>query len=362
MQYVRQKPLASTFFKARGGPATVFGAIPRYKYMFYANFVASQAALNRYPDYYRLGSWETGVSFKIHTVDKPQIELNVQELNQYNRKRYAYTKINYHPFTIRLYDTVDNIPLEMWRRYFTFYFGDSRTKGTSATGATTVYNQMVTDPNFAYDTGWGLNPRDEHYNFFDRVEVYAIYGGYYTQINYINPKITRVDWQQYDSSSSEMADLQMTLSYEAIEYLPSTPITAIQLAQFGFDIEAATEVPGVPVPNQDITSSIYSTLGGLQSTLLPTDLASSINSAFQIANTTLNLFNNSPLGIISPTAGKIVGQTTQGVQAANTLFGLTTNPSIPSNYLGTGYSFINSYNTSASSTLSPYGSFNFGRL
>lgn len=371
MRYIRQKPLAATFFKANGGPATVMGAIPRYKFMFYANFVANKDALALYPDYARLGDWEKGVSFKIHGIDKPNIDLAFQELNQYNRKRYAYTKVTYHPFSIRLYDTVDDVPLELWKRYFTYYFGDSRNKG-GTTSSQSIYDQGVTTN--SYTPGWGFTPARENLNFFSRVELYAIYGGRYTQINYINPKITRVDWQQFDSSDSSPAELAMTLAYEAVEYMQSVPIKdrLTQLAQlgvdiekaFGFDIEKTLEVPGVPVPDQNLETwaprtNVYSLLDKIASgnfSLTPNDILAGISNTFMVANTTLNMFNQLPIGAISPTTARVIGQANQQIINARTRALLVTNPNISTQFLGTGYS----YAQQAAGVLGQFGRFNFG--
>lgn len=364
MRYIRTKPLASTFFKANGGPGTVFGAIPRYKYMFYANFVASQSALELYPEYARLGNWEKGVSFKIHGIDKPSIDLNYSELNQYNRKRYAYTKLNYHPFNIKMYDTVDDIPLELWRRYFTYYFGDSRSKGAGGAASETIYNQGVTSSEFSFAPGWGFTPIKEGLNFFSRVELYAIYGGRYTQISYINPKIVKIDWQQYESSDSNPAEMSMTMTYEAIDYKPSTRIGAYEANLFGFDIEQTNEVPGVPVPDQNLESwaprtEVYSLLDRILSgnfNLTPTDILQGIGSAFTIANTTLNMFNQLPIGAISPTAARVIGQANQQLTYGRTGLTLVTNGNVPSQFLGTGYS----YSQQAAGVLGQFGRFNFG--
>ena len=85
-------------------------AIPRYKYMYYANFQVNAQAMSMYPDLFLLGGLG-GVSFKIKAIDRPNVDLQQRELNQYNHKRYAYVKTEYKPVTISMYDTVDNKPL-----------------------------------------------------------------------------------------------------------------------------------------------------------------------------------------------------------------------------------------------------------
>lgn len=226
---LRNRQLATNYFgvDAMGQPMR---SVPRYKYMFFANFVPNAAAANMYPWLMDLNNPTLGVSFKIKTIDKPKLELNTVELNQYNRKRYAYTKVEYQPFTIRLFDTVDNKPLDLWKQYFTFYFGDSRAKSQFD------FSSSPVDPEFVDSTGWGFRPIVDDLNFFSRVELYSLFGRKYTQTNYVNPRITNADWQQYDTSSSEMDELALTFKYEALEYFDPQDITPEMANFFGFDV------------------------------------------------------------------------------------------------------------------------------
>jgi hypothetical protein len=69
--------------------------------MFYANFVVNSNPLGIDSNFLsKLGTWQNGISFKIKTIDKPKVDLATTELNQYNRRRYAYTKIDYQPFVV----------------------------------------------------------------------------------------------------------------------------------------------------------------------------------------------------------------------------------------------------------------------
>jgi hypothetical protein len=234
----RSRQLANHYFGA-DAMFSPMRAIPRSKYMFYARFVANPAAVTIDQELSRLGDVKAGISFKIKTIDKPKLELTTQELNQYNRKRYAYTKVEYQPVTVRLHDTVDNKPLTVWKEYFTYYFGDARPKYPIALDSSPVSSE------FQDQTGWGLRPIAEELNFFDKIELYALFGQKYTKTEYIKPKMTGVDWTQYDSSSSEPDELSMTFKYEALQYYDEAPITPELLTLFGFDVDAPPiEPPG----------------------------------------------------------------------------------------------------------------------
>ena len=367
MIYQRSKPFAATFFKARGGPSTFLDGIPRYKFMYFVNLVPSASALAKYNDYKDLGNWQSseGISFKIHTIDKPRVDLNTTELNQYNRKRYVYTKTEYQPLTIRMYDTADDRPLQLWTRYFMYYFGDSRPKTVN------TYKKSVVGSEFdiSTSTGWGLNPQYEDYTFFDRIELYAIFGKRYSQVNYINPKITAIDWQNFASDSSEPAEMSMTLKYEALEYVGSKRIDSSMMTKFGFDFEAPIAVNGTspPVENLDFWDPNMDFYGIIDSVTkyqsIPIGPLDGILKTFQVANSTLNLFTQLPLGAVSEKAGQVLGQSNQFVSAATTVNTLLKGqiPSVPASFLGKDVRALGNLPNQVGSVLNTFGSFKFGR-
>lgn len=224
---------ASYHFGAEN-PGQYMTALPRMKFMFYADFKVNSDAATLYPWLKQLGT-DQGVSFKIKTIDKPNVELTQKDLNQYNRKRYVYTKTEYKPVNIAIYDTVDNKPLDLWRQYFTYYFGDARSKTSTTMGQSTVAGQ------FDDGSGWGLRPLSEQLYFFTSIDLYAIHGKKYTLIQYLNPKITGMNWQNYDMTDSGVEECQMTLSYETLQYYGSQDIDSTIANKFGFDV-------GPPVP------------------------------------------------------------------------------------------------------------------
>jgi hypothetical protein len=195
-------------------PGQLVTAVPRMRFMFFTEFILSpgglamtnNASLNTY-----LGN--RGLSFKVKQVDKPKITLTAQDLNHYNKKKIAYTKIEYGEASMRIYDTVDDSMLATWIDYFTYYFGDSRVKKDQQ-----AYNQSPVDPRFIDDSGWGLRPLGNDTQFFSRINVYSFYARTYTAFSYVNPKITSVDWQQRDYTSEEPEELNLHFKYEAIEY------------------------------------------------------------------------------------------------------------------------------------------------
>lgn len=362
--FLRPKPYGTRFFGTTNYSMPM-NKVPRYKFMFYARFILSDHAYkflegDRLTD---LGSWQNGISFKIYSIDKPSVDLTTTTLNQYNRKRNVYSKIDYHPLNIKIYDTPDDVTLNLWKNYYIYYFGDGR---YNTNEKQLSYNSNVTDPAFLDALNWGLSPDKENTYFFQRVELYAIFGHLYTQINIVNPKISKVDWQNFDYNSSDPSEMSISLNFEAIEYLPSKYISSTEAAMFGFDIEKSFDPNGTTGVNsqaQDIakpSAGAKDIIAGILNNrprILPTDLSTSISNSFRLANSTLNLFTDSYLGVSSTYAGSVIGQSTQGQQIATSVLNENTNPGSVSSFVGPGYGTGQS---ASPGVLNQYGNFDFG--
>ncbi len=378
----------NTRLKTRHIATKVFGAdnsmqpltaVPRSKYMYFARLVPNSQATAIFPWLLKLDTPDQGVSFKIRTIDKPKIELNAVELNQYNRKRWAYTKVEYQPVTIRMFDTVDNRPLQMWKDYFIYYFGDSRANKNIIMG------DQVVNSTFNDGTGWGLRPIAEELSFFSRLELYSLFGRKYTQTTYLNPKITMIDWQQYDSSNSEPDDLSITLRYEAIEYSEEREINGRMANMFGFNIDEGPFDPPDTINTtieslsirpridqnsainlalvRDVRSSILSqtksvvTQFGLNSNLFDT-LQQTVNPTAVSVNAATTTYDSGYFSQTSATLSATLNYSNSPVNSQNVL-GIP-NGSLPSTTIQISGAATLSTSPPVSSSLSVYGSFNFG--
>jgi hypothetical protein len=211
---ILRSPRTATRAFGVGSPNQVVTAVPKTKFMFFVEFVLSAGGRAMITGNTDLNTYNgnRGLSFKVKQIDKPKITIKTTELNQYNKKRLVYTGADYSEASIKLYDTVDDSAMATWIDYFTYYFGDSRIKTKMA------YGQSPIDPTFTDESGWGFRPISEDTKFFDKITVYAFYANTYTAFSYINPKITLIDWQTKDYSSSEPEELGISFKYELIEY------------------------------------------------------------------------------------------------------------------------------------------------
>lgn len=237
-------------------------AMPRQKFLYYATFVpGSSVAKNRSFD-----SWQQGFAFQIKRVDRVKASPQIKELNQYNRKRLIHTGIDYDTLNLELHDTVDDRVLRVWRDYHVWYFGDGRGKNPATTWRSSVISAQMPVSN-----GWGFSPPDSQpwdTQFFEYLDVYTFYGRKFTQVRFFNPKITSISFDALESSSSELAAVDMSIKHEGFEYVQvAAPLGSKQIQMFNLNAgdyyEPEDLFGGVNSFLLDLNDSLESSIDGL---------------------------------------------------------------------------------------------------
>ena len=189
---------------------------PRPRFLFLVRFV--RAASANAPT-----TWEKGLQFAVKRFDRPSVTADTQILNQYNKKRVIQTGLKYGPVKIEFHDTSDQMVMQMWHEYASYYFGDFR----KVTESDWAYDQTNPDYKNTGNTGFGLTLPNEQINeqtmnspvgFFSKLECYQFAAGSYTQFDLINPKISAFNPDDMDYSNDQGHGLVMTLEYESILY------------------------------------------------------------------------------------------------------------------------------------------------
>ena len=244
------QPYASKFFN-QNGAGSVQGSqkiAPRYKFMYYARFTLDNNVLNAISSQddplivknLNITGWgntrDRAISFLVKKVDRPKIELNTVETNQYNLRKQNYTRATFSDITMTLYDTSDNRVLNLWINYFRYYFNNSRASSTTLAGSTYQPTASDTAANFnQFNSNFGFNPSFGR-NFIQSIGLYAIFGGQAQLTTLINPRIIRIDWGAFDSSDSGPTEVTMTFRYENIEYADNINLAQADLLdEMGFN-------------------------------------------------------------------------------------------------------------------------------
>jgi hypothetical protein len=169
--------------------------------------------------------WKSGLSFIVKSIDRPTIQPVVEELNQYNKKRVIHTGVKYSPVTCIVYDTADGAAMAMWVQYMQHYYGDYR-QDAGTYKDDIISPKMLGNDKLALDGyGFGIQKTStasidgaNTQFFFDRIDVYQVWGGEYTCFQLLNPRISNFDPDELDYEQSAASTITMGLSYEAIHH------------------------------------------------------------------------------------------------------------------------------------------------
>lgn len=204
-------------------------SVPKPKFMFFIQFILS-AGKDSDPTYQsKLNNRDTGIVFLVKNIDRPKINLKTETLNQYNKKRIIQTGVEYQNLTCVFHDDVGDKLMEFWKRYFGYYYGDGNRRSSRD-----WINDQVNIDFWDDGNGWGYlgdfgtgasGPAETH--FIDSINLFTMYGGRYTSITYVHPKITLFDHDNNDyEQGREGIGIRMSFDYEGIIYnLNPTKIT-----------------------------------------------------------------------------------------------------------------------------------------
>lgn len=148
---------------------------------------------------------------QVANMTVPGFSVDGQLMNQYNKKRFIQTTLNYDPITVNFYDTFNNEWHDLMRVYLQFYYntGNGIEKRTPLEGTSTV------DPNFITDLGFTTN-QDRY--FFPEIKVVQNgYRGRYRETTMINPHITNIQGDEVNYSDSNPVMYTVTFQPESVQ-------------------------------------------------------------------------------------------------------------------------------------------------
>lgn len=164
----------------------------------------------------------------VETVDLPRFNVDIDEKNQYNRKKLVQTRIRYEPIQMIFHDDMAGLTTLLWEAYFRYYYQDPNyaTKNSSGQPNTTVpqayYHSMYRGEesnNYRY----GLdNNRSNSTPFFNSISVYQLYSNNsrpeHTAFTLINPLIANMNHDTMIQGDNSFTKNTMTINYEAVVY------------------------------------------------------------------------------------------------------------------------------------------------
>jgi hypothetical protein len=217
--------------------ANAYQNAPKFKWLFHVYFDINSTLISDNP---KVFPSEVNHGLLVKSVDLPSYRMQVEELNQYNRKRLVQTKINYDPIKIVFHDDNANQIRNLWYTYYSYHYYDPSQPfkpGTTTQDRTTpgkdiaiinnrnIYEDVVLDnqknwgyvgePSGATKQGWQPNKKVP---FFRAIRIYGFNQHNFALYEVINPVIESFSHDSYAYSSSETMECNMSIRYETVKY------------------------------------------------------------------------------------------------------------------------------------------------
>ena len=281
---------ASKTFRSSG-----YNLAPRNKFLFYVYFNLN----TNIPAVANLlsGGKSSTIGLMVKSAQLPGYTMDVQTMNQYNRKRLVQTKINYNPAQIVFNDDASDLIRNMWYQYYQYYYSDPTYKYGNTPNQNGVLGQIQVPDVFggasytANDTyspsrgiqHWGLSgqgysnptltslstalltgPASGQEPFFRDITIYGMNQKSYAQYTMINPLIDAWTHDTYDySQGNGIMSHTMSIKYEAVKYYsgavggaqPSDPVTG-----FADPSHYDTNISPIAVPGSNNTVMTQGTI------------------------------------------------------------------------------------------------------
>ena len=221
--YIKDYKHASKTFVADG-----FALAPNNKFLFHVYFNLNTAGIPQLAEAIGGLHEKNKIGLMVKSITLPSYDVEVDALNQYNRKRLIQKKINYKPVQITLHDDGTDLIRSMWYNYYSYYYHDSGHKydgSSQAYSIRDIYNASRSEQNWGYnerapfgaDSGVGSDQVKPP--FFQDITIYGFNRGNFVEYTLINPTIMSWEHDMYDySSGGEVMQNVMSVEYETVKY------------------------------------------------------------------------------------------------------------------------------------------------
>ena len=318
--YLKDYTHASKTFRTNG-----YQNSPKFKFLFHVYFNINTTGVPALQSVFNSTDVST-VGLLVKSIELPKYRMDVETLNQYNRKRLIQKKIEYQPVRTVLHDDQGDLIRTLWYNYYSYYYKDPNQpyQGKNATnGANGInsnrtqgfsYNNRDIYANDRFVNDWGYI--GESYNdggstatgkppFFRDITIYGMNQHKFVSYVLINPLITEWAHDTYDYSAGDgVMENTMTIDYETVKYYSggigaARPDTAVE----GFADPNAYDQIKSPLSRPGGTQSILGQGGLLDTGIgiyqdLQTGGLAGVVGAVQKAGTAYNTFRGKNLRAI----------------------------------------------------------------
>lgn len=189
---------------------------PKPKWLYYAVFNINPEAIPPGTAFRAQNQQE--LNYLAKKMDLPRYTLNVENLNQYNRKTTSYTRITYDPVTITFHDDNAQTTNGLWALYYGYYFADRLNSSPQDDINPAAYRLHAYDEKTQFPYAYGLD-NGQREPFFRSIQLITLSKNRFTSYLLCHPKITSWQHDTMDQSDgSGVIENTMTLAYDAVIY------------------------------------------------------------------------------------------------------------------------------------------------
>ena len=192
----------------------------------YAEFVAKRNDLKGKKQGV-LESIRRELAFNVRQVDGPKVNFQYDTLNQYNRKRNVYRRVDYDPINIRFLDTFNNNAIKLFQYLYELNVHDGQNGHPDYRGESNrlknrgLYhaNPMISDDTFTSQHNFGLKSFDGGSTYpIKSLDLFIVHGSRYNLIRFVHPKIIAMDHDVFTYEASQPVEIGMQFAYETVIY------------------------------------------------------------------------------------------------------------------------------------------------
>lgn len=186
-----------------------FARTPKSKYLFYVSFTINPTATANGFTSPISPIGDNELSYLVKNVEMPKFEIDVQDLNQYNKKVIVQRSIKYNPVTIKFHDDNTGSLRNFWASYYNYYYNDGR-DGVDFS----VDDKYKTRK----QSRWGFDTNNTA-PYLSKIEIYSMYHSEAQKITLQNPIISNFSHDTHDYSEGQgLLEASMTLHYTGVTY------------------------------------------------------------------------------------------------------------------------------------------------
>ena len=218
-----------------------FKLAPKQKFLFHVVFDIDNTVPAR--------AFTTNERYELNMLVKscelPKYNMNLEEKQQYNKKIYVGTKIQYSPVTITFHDDNADTVNAFWKSYYEYNISDSLSVANAGGVNTTkdnLYDLLPASTQFGMD-----NAQKRKQPFLKNITIFALHKKRFTSFTLVNPIIGSFSHDNMDQADGAgIMSNTMQIFYETVLY-------GVGLVKTG--------VPGFATVHYDLEPSPLSVLG-----------------------------------------------------------------------------------------------------